>query len=120
MSNEITGIVKAKLDPIQRGSITMQTIAIELAGDLKYPEIAVIEFAGKSYEKVREKLNQLRVGQTVEVGFNYKGREWNGKWFGGLSGWKLFIKDGYQSAQQQTPSAPLPREHEEEDERVPF
>lgn len=105
MSNEINGIVKAKLDPVQRGTTIVQTVAIELAGNSQYPEIAVIEFVGKTYEKLKEKLDQLRVGQNVEVGFNYKGREWNGKWLGGLQGWKLFIKDAYQ---QQTPQQQMP------------
>ena len=123
MSNEITGIVKAKLDAVQRGTIIVQTVAIELAGNGQWPEVAVVEFAGKSYQKLKDKLDQLQVGQTVEVGFNYNGREWNGKWFNTLAAWKIFIKDGYQQAptQQQAPAAQAQNQPKQDnEERVPF
>lgn len=124
MSNEITGIVKAKLDAVQRGTIIVQTVAIELAGNGQWPEVAVVEFAGKSYQKLKDKLDQLQVGQTVEVGFNYSGREWNGKWFNTLAAWKIFIKDGYQQAptQQQAPAAQAQNQPTQDngDEEPPF
>tara|TARA_S200002703_G_scaffold4693_1_gene5796 strand:- start:1255 stop:1599 length:345 start_codon:yes stop_codon:yes gene_type:complete len=105
MSNQITGTVKAITQPVQRGTTVIQTVAVELPSQSQYPEIAVVEFVGKRYEKLKEKLDQLKIGQKVDIGFNYNGREYQGKWFGGLSGWKLFTQDGYQ---QQTPQQQVP------------
>ena len=99
MSNQIQGTVKAILDPIQRGNTTIQTVAIELPTQSQYPEIAVVEFVGKRYEKLRDKLDRLQVGQQIEVGFNYNGREYQGKWYMSLSGWKIFVQDGYSTPQ---------------------
>jgi hypothetical protein len=105
MSNQITGTVKAITQATQRGNTIVQTVVVEEQTGGQYPEIAVIDFVGKRYEKAKDKLDQLKVGQQVEVGFNYSGREWNGKWFGGLSGWKLFIQGGYAAPQQQAQPA---------------
>lgn len=60
-----------------------RTITIEEEGE--YPNSATVEFSG-------EKLNLLdgvRVGQKVTVHFNLSAREWNGKYFQNLRGWKI-------------------------------
>jgi hypothetical protein len=116
MSNQISGTVKAITQPVQKGTTTIQTIAIEIPTQSQYPEIAVVEFVGKRYETLKDKLDQVKVGQRIDVGFNYNGREWQGKWFMSLSGWKLFIQDGYQQ-QQPTPQQQMPPQ---EGEAAPF
>lgn len=53
--------------------------------DGKYPQDINIEFL---QDKV-SLLDGLSVGQEVEVDFDLRGREYNGRYFNSLNGWKI-------------------------------
>jgi single-strand DNA-binding protein len=45
-------------------------------------------------------LDKFKEGQEVEVSFNLRGREWNGKYFTNLEAWKVFGVQGETAAAQ--------------------
>ncbi len=52
------------------------------------------------FEVVKDKtdyLDKYQVGQSVEVSYNLKGAEWNGKYFVNLVAWKVFAAEGSQT-----------------------
>jgi hypothetical protein len=53
--------------------------------DGKYPQDINLEFV---QDKVRL-LDDLQVGQDVTVTFDIRGREYNGRYFNNLQGWKI-------------------------------
>lgn len=68
--------------------------------DEKYPQQIPLEFV---QDKTCE-LDGFHKGDIVEVAFNLRGREWNGKYFVNLNGWKIQrLRDHTQS---QTPAEP--------------
>ena len=59
-------------------------------GDSKYPQ-------DLKFEVVKDKcqiLDDYKEGQDVQVNFDIRGNEYNGKYFVNLSCWKLSAKDG--------------------------
>jgi single-strand DNA-binding protein len=58
---------------------------VVIVEDGKYPQEINIEF-------VQDKINlldDLQVGQSVTVTFDIRGREYNGRYFNNLQGWKI-------------------------------
>jgi hypothetical protein len=62
-------------------------IVIE-SGD-KYPEQIMLEFTQDKCDL----LDHCRVGDNTQIGFNIRGREWNGKYFTRLEGWNIKLLD---------------------------
>jgi single-strand DNA-binding protein len=58
---------------------------VVIVEDGKYPQEINIEFV---QEKV-SLLDSLQAGQTVTVTFDIRGREYNGRYFNNLQGWKI-------------------------------
>ena len=93
---ETTGIVHKICDPETRGSgdkkFTSQTLVLATEPG-KYEQFPAWEFG----EKRMGELKDLRVGDTVKVEWNLRGRRWDGpkgeKWFTTLSGWKVTIDE---------------------------
>jgi len=76
--------------------------------DKQYPEKAVIEFGGKSVDR----LTGVECGDAVRAYFNLSAREWTNKegktqWFGSLRGWKI-ERTGERAARQDAPPAAQP------------
>jgi len=85
MSYKIEGVVHAINEPQTFASgFTKREIVIETQGD-KYPQQIVIEFL---QDKV-ETLDDIRMGDTVSVSFDIRGREYNGRYFNNLVGWNI-------------------------------
>lgn len=53
--------------------------------DEKYPQTIAIEFGNDNMSK----LDSIKPGDNVEVDVNLRGREWEGKYFVSLSGWRI-------------------------------
>ena len=82
---------------------------IVIETDEKYPQSVPIEFV----QDKTELLDGLNEGDSVAVSYNLRGREWNGKYYVNVQGWKL----------EKTGSAPAPvtmDEPVESDDDLPF
>jgi single-strand DNA-binding protein len=86
MNYELTGRVHHIGQPETHGSYTKRMVVLDDQAD-KYPQQIAVEFGGKAMEAVAN----VKVGDIVTVTFNLRGREWNGKWFVNLSGWKIQV-----------------------------
>lgn len=84
---ELTGRIIHYGDVITRGAKGFQTrmVVIEEQSNDKYPARAAVEFGGGQLDES----NGYAVGDLVRVLFNLSAREWQGKWFGSLRGYKL-------------------------------
>jgi hypothetical protein len=86
---EIKGKIKLlKLD--QRVSEKYTKSEMVLVTDEQYPQSILIEFGGKNSDLP----NGYKVGESVTVGINLRGREWTSpqgevKYFNSIQGWKI-------------------------------
>jgi len=58
-------------------------IAVETGGD--YPQTVAVEFTQDKCEL----LDKYSVNEEITIHFNLRGREWNGKYFTNLNGWRI-------------------------------
>ena len=87
MSYEMTGKVKLIQD-IQKfeSGFTKREMVVTVE-DGNYPQDINLEFV---QDKI-SLLENLHKGQEVTVSFNIKGREYNGRYFNNLQGWKIQV-----------------------------
>jgi single-strand DNA-binding protein len=111
----ITGIVYyiGQLETVGANGFTKQLLVVKT--DQQYDSTIPIEF-------VKDKtalLNGLSQGQAVTVHINLGGREWNGKYFPSVRGWKIEAQAA--SAPNPAPVAPVaPVAEVVEDDSLPF
>lgn len=86
MNYELTGRVHHIGQSETHGNYTKRVVVIDDQAD-KYPQQVAIEYGGKALESV----DRIKVGDIVTATFNIRGREWNGRWFVNLSGWKIAL-----------------------------
>lgn len=55
--------------------------------DDKYPQEVPFEFTQDNVDK----LNAVKVGDTVDVSYNLKGNKWKEKWYANVTGWKVDV-----------------------------
>lgn len=85
MAYDLTGKIKLIQDAQTFGSGFTKREMVVTVEDGKYPQDINLEF-------VQDKINlldNLQVGQQVTVTFDLRGREYNGRYFNNLQGWKL-------------------------------
>lgn len=84
---ELTGTVikVGETYTVGQKNYTKRDLVIET--NEKYPQKISIEFGG---EKVNE-LDKVLETQNVEVGINIKGREWKGKYYNTIEGWRVKV-----------------------------
>lgn len=91
---EVTGAVKLIGETQTFGSgFTKREFVITTAGD--YPDDI-------KFDVVKDKcdaLNSVSVGDEVEVSFNIRGNEWEGKYYVNLQCWKFSVKSKAQAPQ---------------------
>ena len=88
MNYTIEGKIVTVGDKVQiTEKFAKREIVIE-SGD-KYPEQIMLEFTQDKCSL----LDNCKVGDNVEVHFNIRGREWNGKYFTRLEGWNIKLLD---------------------------
>lgn len=85
MAYDLTGKVKLvqAVQTFDSGFTKREMVVI--VEDGKYPQEINLEFV---QDKVRL-LDNLQVGQEVTVTFDIRGREYNGRYFNNLQGWKI-------------------------------
>ncbi len=125
MAYELTGKVKLIQEPQTFASGFTKREMVVTVEDGKYPQEINLEFL---QDKV-SLLDEVAEGQEIKVFFDIRGREYNGRYFNNLVGWKLEAGEGAAAA----PAAPavpagddrppLPADSEapsEEDDEIPF
>jgi len=112
MNYTIEGKIVTIGDKVQiTDKFAKREIVIE-SGD-KYPEQIMLEFTQDKCDL----LSSATIGDTALIGFNIRGREWNGKYFTRLEGWNIkFDKATISLHQQATKTEPT----NEIDDDLPF
>lgn len=113
MSYELTGKIKLIQDEQTFASGFTKREMVVTVDDGRYPQDINLEF-------VKDKislLDDLEPGQEVTVSFDIRGREYNGRYYNNLQGWKVV------SAESGTRDGPPPQDDEPPpvgDEDIPF
>lgn len=122
MAYELTGKVKLIQEPQTFASGFTKREVVVTVEDGKFPQEINLEFL---QDKV-SLLDNLTEGQEIKVSFDIRGREYNGRYFNNLVGWKI---EGGEGAAAPAPAAaaddrpPLPADSEapgEFDDDIPF
>jgi Domain of unknown function (DUF3127) len=91
---------------------------VVIVEDGKYPQEINIEFV----QDKTSLLDNLQVGQEVTVTFDIRGREYNGRYFNNLQGWKITAPESagsaYPDEQAFAPPSGTPSDFDDGD--IPF
>ena len=122
---EITGKLIIKLEPTKgtssKGEWTKQDIVIETND--KFPKNICISFM-----KDVEKIQAVQIGSNLTVHINIESREYNGKYYTNVNGWKFEVKsqpsESHKSANFVDPE-PIENQHDlpplpEDNSDLPF
>lgn len=82
---EITGRIKLITDTQTFGSGFTKRECVITTTDDKYPQDIKLEFIKERCDL----LDAYKLGDEVEVSFNIRGNEYNGKYYVQLQGWKI-------------------------------
>lgn len=116
MSYELTGKIKLIQDPQTFNSGFTKREMVVAVDDGKYPQEINLEFV---QDKV-SLLDSLLVGQVVTVNFDIRGREYNGRYFNNLVGWKVQLMSAAEISEPEhfnSNAAPQPADF---DDDIPF
>ena len=108
MNYEMAGTVKLLQEPQTfSGGFTKREIVLSIQ-DGQYTQDVCIEFV---QDKVAL-LDTITVGQIITISFNIKGREYNGRYFNNLQGWRIetdkSAKPKVENVEQESiPAAPV-------------
>ncbi|HRU50174.1 MAG TPA: DUF3127 domain-containing protein [Candidatus Absconditabacterales bacterium] len=84
------------------------TFVLEEESDREYKSSIAIDAYGEKVDLVKN----FKQGDKVKVGLNFRAREYNGRWYNGISAWKI---DGIGTATASTPNPSAPA-----DDDLPF
>jgi hypothetical protein len=119
MAYDLTGKVKLIQEPQTFSSGFTKRELVVTVEDGKYPQEINLEFL---QDKV-SLLDTLSEGQEVKVSFDIRGREYNGRYFNNLVGWKIEATNGAAAPAAADDRPPLPDDSEapgEFDDDIPF
>jgi hypothetical protein len=111
---ELSGKIKLLQEPKTFDSGFTKREMVVIVEDGKYPQEINLEFV---QDKVGL-LDDLQPGQTVTVSFDIRGREYNGRYFNNLQGWKI-VTEADAATEAPGPSAEVPPA-EAYDDDIPF
>lgn len=113
----ITGTI-IKIGEVQQitDKFKKRELVINTGGE--YPQYIPIEF---TQDKINL-LNNLSNGQVVSVNFELRGREWNGKYFANVQGWKIETMEVSKPSRQEVNKDIIDNAHELSDPQddLPF
>lgn len=117
MAYDLTGKIKLIQEAKTFDSGFTKREMVVTVEDGKYPQEINIEFV---QDKVAL-LDALQPGQEVTVTFDIRGREYNGRYFNNLQGWKVVTQSGESTStvQDQSPAPPYPTPSDFDDD-IPF
>lgn len=113
---DLTGKIKLIQDPKTFDSGFSKREMVVVVEDGKYPQEINIEFV---QDKVTL-LDALQPGQEVTVTFDIRGREYNGRYFNNLQGWKIVTAGAEPAITQEEQSPPFPTPSDFGDDDIPF
>ena len=125
MAYDLTGKIKLIQDAQTFGSGFTKREMVVVVEDGKYPQEINLEFV---QDKV-SLLDTVSVGQEVTVTFDIRGREYNGRYFNNLQGWKIQAGEGAAAPAAAAPSADgkppvadkdVPADFDEYEDDIPF
>jgi single-strand DNA-binding protein len=118
MAYDLTGKVKLIQDAQTFGSGFTKREMVVVVEDGKYPQEINLEFV---QDKV-SLLDTVQVGQEVTVTFDIRGREYNGRYFNNLQGWKIQAGESAPAAADKPPVADkdVPADFDEYEDDIPF
>ena len=90
MAYDLTGKIKIIQEAKTFDSGFTKREMVVIVEDGKYPQEINIEFV---QDKI-SLLDDLQIGQEVTVTFDIRGREYNGRYFNNLQGWKIVTPGG--------------------------
>jgi len=115
MAYELSGRIKLIQDPKTFDSGFTKREMVVVVEDGRYPQEINLEFV---QDKVAL-LDDLQPGQDVTVSFDIRGREYNGRYFNNLQGWKVEVQDqGGSGGGDAAPPHPTPEDFGDPD--IPF
>lgn len=114
MAYELSGKIKLIQEPKTFDSGFTKREMVVIVEDGRYPQEINLEFV---QDKVAL-LDSLQPGQEVTVSFDIRGREYNGRYFNNLQGWKVVTQDEGPAASDEPPPYPEPSDFGDED--IPF
>jgi len=117
MAYDLTGKVKLIQDAQTFGSGFTKREMVVTVEDGKYPQEINLEFV---QDKV-SLLDTVQVGQEVTVTFDIRGREYNGRYFNNLQGWRIQT-GAAPSADEKPPVSDkdVPADFDEYEDDIPF
>lgn len=118
MAYELTGKVKLIQEAKTFDSGFTKREMVVIVEDGKYPQEINLEF-------VQDKVNlldNLEIGQQVTVSFDIRGREYNGRYFNNLQGWRIVTQDDASGpgAEESWPSGTPSPPPNYDDSDIPF
>ncbi|MEH6472551.1 MAG: DUF3127 domain-containing protein [Halopseudomonas sp.] len=118
MAYDLTGKIKLIQDEQTFGGGFKKREMVVTVEDGKYPQEINLEF-------VQDKVNlldALQVGQEVTVTFDIRGREYNGRYFNNLQGWKIEAGTSANADGEQSPvfDKGVPANLDDYDDDIPF
>lgn len=122
MSYELTGKIKLIQETQTFNSGFTKREMVVTVEDGNYPQDINLEFLKDKISL----LDDLSVGQTVTVSFDIRGREYNGRYFNNLVGWKIQGEAGAAAQDEYYQSAPPAGQFESpfnssgDDDDIPF
>ena len=114
MAYELSGKIKLIQEPKTFDSGFTKREMVVIVEDGKYPQEINLEFV---QDKVAL-LEALQPGQEVTVSFDIRGREYNGRYFNNLQGWKVVTGGDETGTPPEEPHFPTPSDFEDDD--IPF
>ncbi len=113
MSYELAGTVKLiqDVETFKNGSFRKRGIVVTVE-DGKFPQDILLEFV---QDKIAL-LDDVNIGDNVQITFDIRGREYNGRYYNNLQGWKLEKAGSAGAAENNTMEKPVPDESENIDE----
>ncbi|MEH6587122.1 MAG: DUF3127 domain-containing protein [Halioglobus sp.] len=116
MAYELTGKIKLIQEAKTFDSGFTKREMVVIVEDGKYPQEINVEFV---QDKVTL-LDSLQVSQEVTVTFDIRGREYNGRYFNNLQGWKIDTVGAQQAVTQNEEAPPFPSPSDFQDDDIPF
>jgi hypothetical protein len=113
---QIEGTVRhvGQTESVGSNGFQKRLIVVETAD--KYDNLCPIEFKKDKCAL----LDQVTVGQRVTVDVNIGGREYNGRYFPSITGWKVTVAERMQPTKMEpVPNVPDPISTDDDDE-IPF
>lgn len=119
MAYDLTGKIKLIQDAQTFSSGFTKREMVVTVEDGKFPQEINLEFL---QDKVGL-LDTVQIGQEVKVSFDIRGREYNGRYFNNLVGWKIEAAGGAAPTGDQMPpltDADVPADFDNDGDVIPF